>query len=323
MKLAEIYPLTEAVIKPWRKRTLLQKTDLFTEDDVKKATDALIKYCPGFLPALKNSGILYRGSSASSRDTLSPRAPKLSYVDSSTGVRTSKDTNNFYQLMMEISEPLNDAGIPHRSKSLICSTSLMSASNYGAASAVIPVGNPVIAVSDYKDFLNTRVKYAGGLLGISLTDTHFLDYLNIQLSKFSDGIYDDGIDNNMLLRSSKKYNTSLTELEQKIAAADVDVILAAWLRAVDPVGASQNNQLANAVKSFIEKNHHTFLHALASELLTVESLALKKAQFGDAIPFAKECWFSGKAFLLPRELFAKVVDEVKVRGYEVSDEVET
>lgn len=317
MKLAELFPLTEAVIKPWSKRALLSTTS-YTEEELNKAADTLIKYCPGFLPALKNGGILFRGDYD---------LDKFTYMDSSTGIRTSKDTNNFYQLMMEISEPLNNAGIPHRSKSLICSSSLASALAYGAASVVIPVGknsNSDVAYAFYKDFLNTRVNYLGPLFDDKHSGSHFLDYLNLQLSKFSDEIYSApnklGANEIFVNTERKKHNTSLIELEQKIAAEDVDYVLNAWLRAVN---IQPDTKLTNDIKSFIEKNHHNFLHALASEIFTMDTLALGTVKYGDAIPTAKECWFSGKAFLVPRELFAKIVDEVKVRGHEVSYGIQT
>jgi hypothetical protein len=62
---------------------------------------------------------------------------------------------------------------------------------------------------------------------------------------------------------------------------------------------------------------------LANEVLTPETLKLATAIFGEQLPANRECWFSGKAFLVPLDMFAKVVDEVKVRGYEVSNQVET
>jgi hypothetical protein len=297
MKLAEILALNEAVVKAWRKRTLLNKSEHFNEKDIVSATDALLKHCPGFLSALKNGGIIYRGSSKSSRDLSSPRAPKLSYIDSSTGIRTSKDTDNVYQLMMAISRPLNKAGIPDRSKSLICSTSLTSASSYGAVSVVVPVGknsSSLITFCDKRDFLNRDVNFFGREVP--------LDYLSDKLFVFMNRV------GTHTLPLANRYESvvSLHQFQETIAKAPIDDVIDAFVRTFP-------NASVTYIREFVTRNHSNLTQAIADEVFTPDSLNLSVANYGDKLPESKECWFSGKAFLVPIELFKAVVIEIKSR----------
>lgn len=314
MKISEILNLNEAVVKPWRKRTLLDRNDSYTKEEVDKVVDTLIKYCPGFLPALKNGGILYRGN----RNTT-----KFTYIDSSTGVRTSRDTNNFYQLMMAASEPLKTAKIPDRSKSLICSTTAHHAELYGKVSVVFPTGKASkIAISSTSDMLESPIRYTGLIIPS-----------NIHLSQFSGFLA-------RFMMSIRAHNRQsfgefdgylkmldINSYEQELSKTPIDIIIGSASNATNGYFGQMQQKITISFKKdfepFVQKHHKNLLTALANEVLTPETLKLATAIFGEQLPANRECWFSGKAFLVPLDMFAKVVDEVKVRGYEVSNQVET
>jgi hypothetical protein len=108
-------------------------------------------------------------------------------VDSSTGIRTSKDTNNFYQLMMDSSTALKD--YPSRSNSLICSTSYNTADNYvrhnGKTYAVFPFDGTDIVESDQDDFINTVVNVLGVEESLQYIDMYLFRAFDMDVRKAS------------------------------------------------------------------------------------------------------------------------------------------
>src|SRR4051812_3088795 len=119
--------LTEQMLKPW------------TIDKLKvdQAIELLNIHCKNGLTAIENGCLLYRGEKKKN-------SIPFQMIDASRGERTSKDTNNIYQLMMDNSTAL--ANYPKRSKSLICSTSYSEARDYGIARVIIPFDDVEIAV---------------------------------------------------------------------------------------------------------------------------------------------------------------------------------
>ena len=157
---------------------LLEQQNVIKKWDVtplsnNQAVDYLLKNSKSsFIKALKNGGLLFRGFKE-------PPAGEgmCAVIDPSTGKRTSKDTDNLYQLMMDESESLAD--YPSRSKSLICATRPNPATMYGEVYAVIPKNDSKICYILDQDILD-----------ISLTDEIWkyskvgpLSYANISAIK--------------------------------------------------------------------------------------------------------------------------------------------
>ncbi len=116
-----------------------------------QAVDYLIKNSKSsFIKALKNGGLLFRGFKE-------PPAGegKCAVINPSTGKRTSKDTDNLYQLMMDESESLAD--YPSRSNSLICATRPNPATMYGEVYAVIPKNDSKICYILDQDILDVSL----------------------------------------------------------------------------------------------------------------------------------------------------------------------
>lgn len=117
--------VTEGVVQKWNV-------------SVHRMTDAyptLIAKCKDYLDAIGDGLLLYRGfkDGACGID-------EFAIIDSTTGFRTSRDTNNLYQLMMETSTKM--AHVPKRSRSFICSTLMNDAlSDYGPRYVMIPFDN--------------------------------------------------------------------------------------------------------------------------------------------------------------------------------------
>ena len=125
--------LLEAVVRKW---SLEHKS-------VEEAISLLNTHCKQGLLAIKNGGMLWRGFGSSKIDN-----KDFQFIDTSNSLRTSRDYENAYMLLMNASKHLQD--YPSRSNSLICSTSWNVASGYsnGDAVAVIPFDGAKIAYAD-------------------------------------------------------------------------------------------------------------------------------------------------------------------------------
>lgn len=262
--------LTEKAIVKW-------ETDNI---DVQKAVDLLNTHCKKGLMAVTNGGLLYRGMRGEKSEAL--------VIDSSTGERTSKDTNNLYQLMMDNSSSLN--GYAKRSKSLICSTSLSEAESYGAAMVIIPFDDTEIVCSDNDDFFSSN---AGKLVDFQEMDT--MSSLVETVLKRSG------------LKSRASQFTSIDDLD-KFVAANKEEFVKNW---EEYFGAKIDSYLQGD-KPFT---------ALCGVIMTPKNLNLFKEQFGSALNFNTECWFSGKCVAINAHIFAEILTELKKRKFKINTRI--
>lgn len=131
--------LDEAIVKPWKSKGV----------DEAAALRYINKNCKGFYKAIKTGHVLYRGFE------LQPIEFRI--MDTSSSIRTSRDSNNVYQLAMGTSSALS--GIPKRENSLICSynedIAMQYAGKHGTSCVVVPVDGTKLACSKQSDFVNT------------------------------------------------------------------------------------------------------------------------------------------------------------------------
>lgn len=130
------------------------KSATYTALEVQHAVEFLNKNARSGLKSISNGSVIWRGFG----DNHIASDEMWTKVDTSTLYRTSRDTNNLYQVLMDNSDLLRD--YPSRTKSLHCTTSLDHALNYTVGGkmpyAVIPVDGTKIAVSHYSDFIMTQ-----------------------------------------------------------------------------------------------------------------------------------------------------------------------
>lgn len=143
--------LEEAIISKWDVK----------DTSVKKAVEYLNANCKDGLKAIKNNGVLFRGSNLYTEKG-------FAIIDSSKGARTSRDSNNMYQLMMDNSVALN--AFPKRTHSLICTTDANIAASYGNVNIIIPIDGTQLALADTNDFFNNQIRsnlYSGDIEDLS------------------------------------------------------------------------------------------------------------------------------------------------------------
>ena len=154
-------------------------------DISEKRTDDAIKilntHCKQGLLAIKKGGLLWRGFGKQ----LTRSSPDFHFIDTTNSLRTSRDYDNAYMLLMNASKHLSD--YPSRSNSLICTTDIQSAQGYSSSGAtawaVIPFDGAKIAYAEgYPDF--NEVSSSKSILSdIGLTDTlaeiHLKDFFRM------------------------------------------------------------------------------------------------------------------------------------------------
>lgn len=248
------------------------------------AIELLNKHCKDGLTAVSNNGILYRGFKHSS---------KAMVIDASTGERTSKDTNNLYQLMMDNSTALVD--YPKRSKSLICTSKLWEAESYGRAAAIIPFDGTKIVCSDEDDFISSDPG--------DLVDHKHLD----DMSDVIEIIFD-----NTGFRLNKKSRGQYTD----IALLDEHVKnnREAFIEEWQEYFGSDITKYVGSEKPFTE---------LSSKLMTPDNLGIYQQKFGEHLNNDTECWFSGPCVAIDVELFAEIVEELKRMGHKVGKRIDS
>lgn len=268
--------LSEAIVKPW------EETNVTTQE----AIDLLNKYCKDGLKAIANGGVLYRALQTSSLG-------EFGILDSSTGLRTSRDTNNLYQVMMDASTALAD--YPKRSNSFICSTSRKSTENYGSSRSLIyvfvPFDGTKIAVCPTSDIFATEIE--------SPIATDFLgtDSLGVKFTRWLIGL--------KMAKMSDKFN-SIDPIDKKLAELSTDKLFNAMYNSLwckFRLG-NGNDKLHNLVKMLPKDKRMT---GLASLILTPKNMGLKLIEFGNKMPQNKEAWFSGKAVAIRLDMFDKIL----------------
>ena len=262
--------LSEKIIKKWNSKPL----------EIDKAINILNKHCSNGLKAIANGGILYRGDAKINGN--------FEIIDPSVGIRTSRDTNNLYQLMMDSSSALDD--YPSRSKSLICHTKFEGAEFYKNPRVIIPFDDVPIVVSSSDDFIHMLIKnpFCEG--------SFFLREFSIHLG--------------LLLDIKSKKFVNATELDNY-----PDII---W--ALGKALILRNAEL-DEFKKIIGKDK-PFTKA-SSLIMTPENLKIHLLKSGDELPKNVECWFSGKCLSISLDMFGRILFQMKLSGMPISKEIES
>lgn len=261
---------------------------------------SIIEKNPKVLDALEIGHVLWRGMTYDAGDFS---------ISSSRGTRrTSRETSNIYQILMDASDALKE--YPSRSESMICSTSLLSAKEYashGLIYMVLPLGNPTLAVSDDRDFIYTHIKIDNKgskqttrkIAGIDSSIQRILNNLGIKSQTEKDKFLSiEQLDSDL-----SKFDLSDPDIENDLVSLsrtpDEDII-------IDLMQKLPPNKI---------------MSSLSNTIMTPERLRLHKASFGSALPHDVEVWFSGEALFLKTKAFLRIVDELESKGHKISQQL--
>lgn len=261
--------IDEAIIKPWEQFPV----------ETERAVDMLNSSHKDGLKAITTGGLLFRGF----KGTTIERG-LAGVIDPSKGERTSRDSNNAYQLAMGRSPALSE--YPSRGKSLICSTSLFEARHYGTPYIVVPADGATVAVSAFADFLETEMR----------------DSITLSVESF-----------NTLIRKAAEYLDVDRGETNKFTDAD------ALNKAFDAKSAEELAALFNEYSAcqltratlieFFNQHKTNRFDAIAAKNMTPQSLGLRLVKFGDVIGPSEEleCWVSARCMVIPCSMFGDIL----------------
>lgn len=316
--------LSEEVITLWTMKDL----------NVKKAIALLNEHYTDGITAIKNDGIIYRG--------LGSEHGKFDFqeIDTSNSERTSKDTNNIYQLMMGSSSSMKE--VPSRSKSFICSSSMRTAGIYNnSVGVVIPANGTILAISDKDDFIQTHIE------GSKLT--------NAEIDFFSECV--GSLLRNIDVRGQSKQEKFINaqQLDDELTRFSPEFLLYTWAcwvntgamnlrdgpRWLTNIGPFKNftdftrdritefikkessrvNSSGKELLSLLADNPTKKFTALSNEIMTPDNLSISTEKFGQSMPRNSEVWFSGKCMVISLDMFAKILIAIKDRGDKIGVDV--
>lgn len=285
--------LTEAVVKKWQ-------TDSISMQD---AIDLLNTHCKSGLTSVANGGVLFRGFNSGAE-----RGKKYMLVDSSAGIRTSRDSNNAYQLMMDTSAEMT--AFPSRSKSFICTTSLRTAhvfarSDPDGTMAMIPFDGTTLGVCAGDDMFAKRV-------GSNYLFRGDVEELSKKMANFLTGFPGSP---NYLKKGAKITDAALCN---RILSKCNYVEL---VQALESHGFKNAKGLANEIITKYPKDKR--FNAMSDIIITPKTLKVKTATIGSALPRDREVWFSGKAIMINIVEFNKILKTMEAQGIPVSASIKS
>lgn len=321
--------LTEAMVKKWFSKPI----------DVETAISVLNSSAKLGLEAIKNGGLIYRGF----KGEKSPESGFMAF-DSSTGKRTSRDTDNLYQLMMGDSKKMTD--YPDRSHSFICTTNISIAEGYGGSSGayvMVPLDGTKIAMLAVDDIFDQHMKiqgfYNGSPDGMSDLSRFFMSFgAKMNGSQWTDSAQIKaalkgaspekilihwalfvGPSQNLVFEDAKSdkkwYELNDTWLPGKLSAAQAATILQLE-KDLKAGKATVSGKLAEAF-AFIKSNSADLYTALATELADPKQMKLELIDYGQPVPPNRECWFSGPCIAISLPVFAKILLRLQEQDFPI------
>jgi hypothetical protein len=320
--------LSEAVIKKWKINNLT----------VKKAIKILNTNCKQGLMAIKNDGLIYRGFTGTGDLDKSD----INFIDTSKSARTSRDTNNFYQLAMDASRNLSE--YPSRTKSLICSTDFDTTSSYGTSFVIIPFDGVKVAYGTQSDFLNSYIGIPGdksldihsvtsnlarlfNMLNSSMpkkvTEIKFLDSI---MAKFSPELLTIAltsvVNTSMIKPKSKSFNANLlgsvgwlnSIVKFNYKSEEKDILAIAEYLKNNSTGTKDGDFYLNLFRTAPTNKRFT---ELATAWFKPKEIKISLVDFGNKLPMEVECWVSGKAIVISETLFAEILVELEKLKYPI------
>jgi hypothetical protein len=320
------------IIKPWS----IEKRGA----NINVAMSLLDKHAKnGWLKAIQNGGVIYRGFGDKFKKS------NFLIIDSSTGERTSKDSNNLYQLMLSTSTEMKEYA--DRSKSFICSTKVETAGHYGyPAYVMVPFDDTILTVSEVSDFFKQIIvsPIFTGKVNQMNEISAFLTSVGVKKSNNNKFMNAAEIDNQLeklppeklmflwdvfITQKSLKFtNEKFQKIYDKIELIDFLVLPKKTERIKEikmlesEINAGRftisSESLKRVYELFKSEKNKRFT-ALASEIMTPESTKLSLVKYGDPLKKNVECWFSGKSIIISLSLFKKILLKLEEQGFPIHD----
>lgn len=328
------------VVSKWDKEDL----------SIEKMIEMVNANCRESLRAIQQpSGLLFRGF-----NTLPGPKGQPVFLDSSSAFRTSRDSNNIYQLLMDRSPEMQQKGIPSRSKSFICITDRANAAIHGGDDGVyvmLPYNGTTVAYTASDDIFNSSISIpqfdireegpedVGGTLGRRLRSMGIkpdfgsmrykdADYINREIAKIAPEVvavfifgqqdFYDIFKDNVFDNSDVTYAT-----KQKITGAFNLAHKEPYRALIAQTLKKYESSIRPAFKKKIEivrQNHDAFFDYIAS-LMKTSQFEIKTTVAGQKIPYEVECWFSGKCIAIPAPLFRKMLLKMRENGTKINKHV--
>ena len=317
--------------------TLISKKWKITPVEVKAAIKYLNDNCKDGLLAIANDGVLYRGFSSAPG-----KSNKMLIMNSSKSERTSRDTNNIYQLMFDTSESMSD--VPSRSNSFICSSKKDSAgeTSWQNLYAMVPVNGTTVAVSNVDDIFSLSLPTEwvwDETTGIENFCLYFDDFFKCFVEP-KNGKYTDA---EALNKAMAEFTPEQLTVILDLAIGNVDIELKnATDKEYDDfekinskfpsMGLSYPgavNKISYFAKKFIatgefwshEGQSENFLKiirtnpskpftAISNFIANKKKMKITTVPYGTKLPYDSECWFSGKCVAIPIPLFDQILSQL-------------
>lgn len=286
---------------------------------VKKAIAFLNAHCKNGLKAISNNGLLFRGIS----DKAKYNKEGFTLVDTEKLFRTSRDSNNAYQLLMDNSSAF--AKFPKRSNSLICSSSYSTAEGYDRLYVMIPIDGTFIAESSSDDFLNSdfdidEVDRAASVILYNATG------VNASSLKFPEALKNVSLEQLLLkfggVKSIKKLKSDLHEAGFYAGETETDKISPKLISAMISFFNDNNGDDSIEAQIFTQllkaKPEDRLAQIGKAVFSSPAKVGLSLKPFGSTLKPNVECWFSGKAVAIARPMFKSILKELLKRGDHVS-----
>ena len=259
-----------------------------TEDaSIEDAINILNARCKDGLKAIANGTLLFRGDNRPSKN--------IQFVDTAGSARTSKDTNNVYQLMFDASDKMKN--IPSRTNSLICTTSSPYAKTYGDVAVLVPFDGSAVAYSTkWHDIFATTVVSSVILKRIHMSTLSY--NVGEILKRLGFTLPDDEFD-----------FKDIAEIDKFLTNKSPSKILAGFAGYTDFFDAGE------VLKILSRCPDDKKFTALSSAIITPEGVDVSTFKYGDELTIPKahsstgvECWVSGKVAVIPLSIFKSIVE---------------
>jgi hypothetical protein len=299
-------------------KTVVKKSWDLEKINVKDAINLLNKHCKQGLVAIANDGLIFRGFKAKILDG------DTAIVDTSESERTSRDSDNLYNIMMDASAAFK--GWPSRSHSLICTTRLNTARTYGNPYVVFPFDKTTIAFGENEEdfmsasFENHLFPDSHSLENFVSEFTHCLKATEFKLPKkfFKEDIAK--LDEHLRSVNPLYFMCGISDVDQWIDVISESDYQKFIRLSISPV--RQAKYLIENPDSWdltprgeevfkLLKSSKPFSN-LCSSVVTPSSFGdAKRKTFGESLGYNEEVWFSGKCVVIEVDLFREVLKELR------------
>ena len=306
----------EYLLEGEHRKNVLKSWTASAGTDLQELINLLNTHCKDSLQSVSSDSVIYRADK-------NFKGKEWVAIDSSTGTRTSRDTNNIYQLMIETSEYFKH--IPKRSNSIIGTTNYSEADAYSDSRkdmfVVLPFDGTTIAYTPKeRDFIKIPCKQPD------------LNPWNYDLEDLSSNMGDFLSKLDIKRNEGNKY-TNARLIDSALSKIGIRKIIAAYNNYMDIRGFKEDvwvvdkedekqlfrpsnitaagKKLISIFEKLPSNERFTVLSGLLMNPGTVNILTKK---VGSKLDNDAECWFSGKAIMVSEEVFTDILVEMKKQG---------